>query len=105
MRTARCRLRPCFLLATIACGLVAAAPARACLAEFRSFDWLVGESALIFVGTIEKVEKVEPGEEDRRFDEPEEDSGPTLATVRISRVLHGNFSAETLRLRSGPVAS
>ena len=78
--------------------------ASACLAEFRSFDWIVGHSALIFVGEVTRVEKLPAGRADEGEDGPGADP-PTMATIRVKRVLHGEYSREEITLRSGPVAS
>ncbi|MCE9582951.1 MAG: hypothetical protein K8T20_10685 [Planctomycetes bacterium] len=97
-----------FLLSAgvLAAALLFAIPSGACSINFRSLDWIVGHSPLILVGTVESIEKLEPGDQDRAlFGGPEAGTGPVLAKVRVHRVLHGTWTSETVQIRSGPVAS
>ena len=96
-------LRRLTLASAVAVAVLAPLPTSACLGEYRSLDWMVGHATLIFVGTGESVEKAPSGREDARRG-PSQD-GPTVATVKIVRVLHGTAPDATIRLRSGPVAS
>jgi hypothetical protein len=89
---------------------LAACDARACLAEYRSPDWLVADSPLVIIGKVEKVEKgkVANAEQERGLwsknlnkDEPE----PSISTVRIMRILKGNYTQTHVRIGSGPIRS
>jgi hypothetical protein len=84
----------------------------ACLAHYCSPDGLVAKSPLIVIARVEKVEKAkaQPRLQHtslfsvRSKDEPGE-PGPTIAHVKVLRVLKGAFTAETLAIGSGPIAS
>jgi hypothetical protein len=97
--------------------VVTAAPtAYACLGEYRSPDWLVGQSPLVIIG---EVEKVEPGyvgmsakKDDvgmanlsRRSKPGRDDSQPTVSTVRVLRLFKGHYTKSHVRIGSGPIHS
>lgn len=81
----------------------AARPAFACLAEFRSVDWLVARSPLVFDGVVEEVQPLPVARSARR--PSSEDEQPSLAKVRIQRLLKGSWDEEFVLVRSGPVRS
>jgi hypothetical protein len=83
--------------------------AAACLAHYRSPEWQVANSPLVIVGEVEKIESgLLPKQPWRSgFGEDEGSSGektsPTIATVRILRVLKGRYSQSRIRVGSGPI--
>jgi hypothetical protein len=85
-----------------------AAPAHACLGGYRGPDWQVGNSPLILIGTIEKVEpgKIVSGIKYRApFDGGGEShrTPATIATVRITRILKGKYADAHIRIGGGPI--
>ncbi|MEN6457987.1 MAG: hypothetical protein ABFC63_03590 [Thermoguttaceae bacterium] len=85
-----------------------ASPAWGCLGGYRGPDWQVGNSPLILIGTIEKVEagKIANAAKYRApFDGGGEShrTPPTIATVRIDRIVKGRYSGSLLRIGSGPI--
>ena len=79
------------------CGL--ASEARACLGHYCSPEQAATESSLIFVGKVESVQ-VLPVKNKEWGDET-----PSVANVKILRVLHGSHGKPRVKVRSGPVAS
>jgi hypothetical protein len=83
--------------------------ATACLAHYRSPEWQVADSPLIIVGEVERIENglfaKQPWR--RGFGEDEgpsdEKTLPTIATVRILRILKGRYPQSRIRVGSGPV--
>ena len=104
--------------ATVAVGFVASvlsvvfcpSVSHACLAEYRSPDWLVGHSPLVFIGTVEKIEDglVQSAKEGGLAQRESEEEGlgkPTIATVRIAEILKGDYSETYVRVGGGPCQS
>jgi hypothetical protein len=81
----------------------------ACLGGYRGPDWQVGNSPLIIIGTIEKVEpgRIENATKYRaRFESgggKSHRTPPTIATVRIERILKGKYAAKQIRIGNGPI--
>jgi len=91
-------------------ALLAPGRASACLAEYRSPEWLVGNSSLIFIGEVEEVESGHVGDASRlRYDDGvgggRSSQIPTVATVRILRILKGKYSEARIHIGSGPIRS
>jgi hypothetical protein len=86
----------------IALVLVQPREARGCLCHYRSPDWQVAHSPLILIGRIEKVEDLHP---DPEMDGKGDRTRPSLAHVRIQRILKGRYEQKTVRVRSGPIRS
>lgn len=89
---------------------LAACDARACLAEYRSPDWQVAHSPLVIIGKVEKVEKgkVANAEQERGLwskNLNKHEPKPSIATVRIMRILKGNYPKTHVRIGSGPIRS
>jgi hypothetical protein len=109
-RTCRTAIGLRVFLATTAILHLAAAPAHACLGGYRGADWQVGNSPLILIGTIEKVEAGKVANVER-YRAPFDSSGeshatpPTIATVRIMRILKGKYADAHIRIGSGPIHS
>ena len=105
----------CCCVAFVMCCVIAFMTGRgsafACLAEYRSPDWEAAHAPVIFIGTVEKVEDAKPEELDAQGflhgllgggkDEPK----PTVATVKITRMIKGNLDVKTIKVYSGPLAS
>ena len=81
----------------------------ACLGCYYSPDWLVVHSPLILIGRIENVEKVDPKQVPSSGYRPLSDRldpdrpGPTMAQVRVLRVLRGKYSNPIVTVYSGPI--
>lgn len=90
------------IVGVVALVLVQPREARGCLCHYRSPDWQVAHSPLILIGRIEKVEDVPP---DPEMDGEGDRARPSLAHVRIQRILKGRYEQETVRVRSGPIRS
>ncbi len=74
------------------------------MAEYRSPDWQVANSPLIIVGQIEKIEDGKVANAPKAYDVPQPPPiKPTIATVRITRILKGHYSDTHLRIGSGPI--
>jgi hypothetical protein len=93
---------------------LAACDAHACLAEYRSPDWLVADSPLVIIGEVEKVEKGytadvagRKGDAGTRTGDGPRGDGPkaTVSTVRIMRILKGSYPKAHVRIGSGPIRS
>ena len=95
-RHAACALLAGFWLAAILRGV------DACTAEFYPTATLVTDSPLIFLGKIEAVEQ--PPRSNGRGGSSDEHP-PTIATVRVLRVIHGSPAEGELRVFSGPLHS
>jgi hypothetical protein len=99
----------CTVVASIMAAHFVAGPAYACLGGYRGPDWQVGNSPLIVIGTIEKVEagKVTSAKKHRAsFESGGGESHrvpPTIATVRITRVLKGKYADAHIRIGGGPI--
>ncbi len=82
----------------------------ACLAEYRSPDWLVGHSPFVFIGTVERIDN-RPADNAKNGrsarEEPAEGAfrKPTIATVQITKVLKGDYSETHVRVAGGPCRS
>ncbi|MCE9582953.1 MAG: hypothetical protein K8T20_10695 [Planctomycetes bacterium] len=90
------RLAPLVLLVLAA---LSSQTARACLAEYRSVEWMAETSRLAFVGRIEKVDPVANGGGEYQI------GVPAVATVRIVRMLRGKWRKATIEIMNGPVPS
>jgi hypothetical protein len=90
--------------------LMISAKASACLAPYRSLQWLVTESPLVIVG---KVTAVEFAPEEKRTGGDGNAGGNVLgsrarasvATIQVLQVLKGDNGATPVKLRSGPIES
>ena len=105
----RIRVRPALLsigMSLIAFGLAAVSTrtGQGCMAEYRSPDWQIANSPLIVDPEIEKVEDGKVAGDQRANDVPQPPPiKPTVATVRITRILKGSYSGACLRVGSGPM--
>jgi hypothetical protein len=110
----RCHVRPAVVWIGVLFAVVlmlpfAASPAWACLGGYCGPDWQVGNSPLILIGTIEKVA---PGRivGAYKYRDPFESGGgeshetaPTIASVRITRILKGKYADRHIRIGGGPI--
>ncbi len=93
-------------LCVLACSFGAQAhspPRPACLGEFRSLEHQVGWSPLILIGSIEEVK---PDPDTRKADPvPEDKAPPTIARVKVLKLLKGLYDHPEIRIGSGPIGS
>lgn len=93
-----------FAAATTQVGWTPTPATSTCPQGFRSLEWLVADSPLIVVATIDKLEDAPAGEgEFGKVDR--DDPPPTLADLRIESTLKGKPPAGLLRVHSGPLDS
>jgi hypothetical protein len=79
---------------------------RACLAEFRSMEFQVAHSPLIFVGRVEAVQNVPaPAQGPGSLKRLPGEGTPQIATVRVLRFIKGSAGRVAIRVHSGPVRS
>jgi hypothetical protein len=96
------------VLATMVVGARPRA-ATACLAHYRSPEWQVANCPLIVIGEVEKIEPGLAGKFAGRSGFGEREGGsdketpPTVATVRILRILKGRYPDARIRIGSGPI--
>lgn len=100
-----------FLSLVVSVLLTDGSPARACLACYRSPDWLVADSQLIIIGRVESVVAnkvpIKIGQPPKFFPggDNEDRPGPTRAKVRVLRTLKGQTTREFISVESGPILS
>ena len=95
----------CLRIVFVAMILSSANAAVACLACYRSPDWLTSNSPLVFVGEVLDVKEL-PAPEGNQSKRPgRSPSKASIATVRVLRVLKGTWKAETMDVHSGPLGS
>jgi hypothetical protein len=82
-------------------------PAAACLAHYRSPDFLVADSPLIFIGTVENVHEIPRDKKHKGLGFPTDasEAGPSQAIVRIGKMLKGSYDQATVKVVSGPLSS
>lgn len=95
------RLGTLICLLSAAFGAHAAPPRPACLGEYRSLERQAAWSPLIVIGAIEEVKESPYEERANREDSPP----PTIAGVRVLKILKGSYDGRKLQVKSGPVRS
>jgi hypothetical protein len=80
-------------------------PSEACLSYYRSPDFLAADSPLIIVGEVTDV-KTDPTKVFWTANKPPPGTpGPSTATVRVIRVIKGDYDKPAIEVDSGPIAS
>jgi hypothetical protein len=92
--------------ATLITLAVSARPCEACLACYRSPDWLAAESPLVLIGEVADVKEPRKGHAQQESLWGSDDlAKPSTAVVRVLTVLKGTCKEEKLEIGSGPVPS